>query len=430
MFQSGSVPFNTDAIPLSSMSTSSIDSEDISPQKPSSFSRVPSQSRWQSFTSPVRQFVDNNTGLLLVACSQLFSSCMGVIVKKLNSLDPPVHPLELVWVRMIITWSCCVAYMKYMDIPDAVLGPKGIRLLLVFRGFCGFFSLFGNYFSLQYLSLSDSTVLQFLAPMCTAIVAAIVLKEEFKRGQAVASLCCLFGVILIARPQFIFGDTSRNAPPLGDVTEGVIPGPNMPVPATPAQRLSAVIAALISVAGATCVYTTIRAIGKRAHPLHNLTAFSSQCVVASTVLLFTFQVPIVFPTSLVFVLALLAIGFLGFMGQILMTMGVQREAAGRATMAIYIQIIFATINDIVFFNTTPGVLSIVGTVIIMTSAIYVALSKHSGGGSADDPKSSSPEEAALEEGLLANQDEDEERKDDELRVDIKGIVTQGSPRSL
>ena len=29
--------------------------------------------------------------------------------------------------------------------------------------------------------------------------------------------------------------------------------------------------------------TTIRAIGKRAHPLHNLVSFSSQCVIVSTV---------------------------------------------------------------------------------------------------------------------------------------------------
>lgn len=29
--------------------------------------------------------------------------------------------------------------------------------------------------------------------------------------------------------------------------------------------------------------TTIRAIGKRAHPLHNIVYFSSQCVIVSTV---------------------------------------------------------------------------------------------------------------------------------------------------
>ena len=50
-----------------------------------------------------------------------------------------------------------------------------------------FTGLSGSYFSLQYLSVSDATVLQFLAPMCTGIVGALVLKEHFSRSQAFAS---------------------------------------------------------------------------------------------------------------------------------------------------------------------------------------------------------------------------------------------------
>ena len=50
-----------------------------------------------------------------------------------------------------------------------------------------FTGLSGSYFSLQYLSVSDATVLQFLAPMCTGIVGALVLKEHFTRSQAFAS---------------------------------------------------------------------------------------------------------------------------------------------------------------------------------------------------------------------------------------------------
>lgn len=50
-----------------------------------------------------------------------------------------------------------------------------------------FTGLSGSYFSLQYLSVSDATVLQFLAPMCTGVVGALVLKEHFTRSQALAS---------------------------------------------------------------------------------------------------------------------------------------------------------------------------------------------------------------------------------------------------
>ncbi|KAL6310220.1 hypothetical protein BKA93DRAFT_754933 [Sparassis latifolia] len=371
-----------------------------------------------------------STGLLLVASSQAFGSLMSVVVKKLNGFDPPVHPLELIWVRMVITWTCCVTYMSIKKIQDPILGPKGIRILLAFRGFCGFFGLFGSYYSLQYLTLSDSTVLQFLAPMCTAVTGAIILKEEFKCSQAVASLCSLVGVVLIARPQFLFGSASVDTVP--DVTEGIA---GAVITATPAQRLGAVAASLMGVLGATGASdTTIRAIGKRAHPMHNIVAFSSQCVITSTILILVLRVHIVLPTSLLFLAMLLAIGFLGFMGQMLMTMGLQRETAGRGTMAIYVQIIFATIYDRIFFNSTPSLLSVIGTVIIMTSAIYVALTKQNSNAGKTNEESS--DDAALEEGLLSHQDEEtEELKESETVVseqpveDTKRPLPEGSGKS-
>jgi drug/metabolite transporter (DMT)-like permease len=88
-------------------------------------------------------------------------------------------------------------------VPDPFLGPKGIRLLLAFRGFSGcvvlfiaiesvptaphrFVGLFGLYSSLQYLSLSDATVLTFLTPFTTAIAGALILKETSTRKEAFA----------------------------------------------------------------------------------------------------------------------------------------------------------------------------------------------------------------------------------------------------
>jgi len=85
--------------------------------------------------------------------------------------------------------------------------------------------LFGVYYSLQYLSLSDATVLAFFAPTCTAIAGAIFLGESFKLRDATASckrsyeaveirwipyrswilVVSFAGVVLIARPVTLFG---------------------------------------------------------------------------------------------------------------------------------------------------------------------------------------------------------------------------------
>ena len=97
-----------------------------------------------------------------------------------------------------------LSFSLLTGVPVLFFGPKGVRLLLTFRGFCGygrtsvalslqlklsscrFFALVGMYYSLQYLSLPDATVLTFLAPLCTGMAGALFLREIFTRRQALA----------------------------------------------------------------------------------------------------------------------------------------------------------------------------------------------------------------------------------------------------
>jgi hypothetical protein len=52
-------------------------------------------------------------------------------------------PWEIIFVRMGITFLGCFYYMRWANIPEPLLGPKGVRGLLVLRGVVGFFGLFG-----------------------------------------------------------------------------------------------------------------------------------------------------------------------------------------------------------------------------------------------------------------------------------------------
>jgi drug/metabolite transporter (DMT)-like permease len=82
----------------------------------------------------------------------------------------------------------------------------------VLRGVAGFIAISGTYFSLQHLSLSDAMVLKFFVPFLTGISGAIFLKEPYTIKEILAGLCSFFGVILIARPQFLFGSPHSNQP--------------------------------------------------------------------------------------------------------------------------------------------------------------------------------------------------------------------------
>ncbi|KAL0948222.1 hypothetical protein HGRIS_010826 [Hohenbuehelia grisea] len=367
---------------------------------------------------------ERNTGLFLVIGSQAFLAFMNVAVKKLNSLDPPVPPLELIAVRMAITYVCCMAYMLIRNVDDPWIGPKGVRLLLVFRGFTGFFGLFGVYYSLQYLSLSDATVLTFLSPLCTAIAGSLLLGEKFHRREVFAGLFSLFGVVLIARPEFIFGSASHSSMPGGN---GHLDGSES---ATPAQRLGAVGVALLGVLGATGAYTTLRAIGKRAHPMHSMTSFSAQCIIVSSIGMTVNKTQVVVPTRLEWLALLLMIGLFGFIAQTLLTMGLQRETAGRGAMAIYTQVIFAGILERIFFHSEASILSGMGTFIIIASALYVALTKESESGSKGKPiVLEHLNEARLEEGLLQGQPTSDEREA-LPRIVTSPSMKRASPREI
>ncbi|KAM6499707.1 drug/metabolite transporter superfamily [Amanita muscaria] len=297
---------------------------------------------------------------------------MNAAVKQLSTIDPPVSALQMILVRTGITYGCLLVCMIATGVEDPILGPEGVRMILVFRGISGFIGLFGVYFSLQYLSLSDATVLTFITPLCTTAAGAIFLQENFRLSQALAGVVSLVGVVLIARPPFLFKGNSISTDP-----------PIPPIPAidtfsdegSAGMRLIAVGIALVGVLGTTSAYIIICAIGKRAHTLHIMGSYASQSVIVTALGMVITKTPFVVPSRLEWFSLLLVVGIFGFVSQVLLIMGLQREAAGRASMAVYTQIVFATIFQLIIFHTYPSRLSILGTVLILSSALYVAMTK-------------------------------------------------------
>jgi len=138
---------------------------------------------------------------------------------------------------------------------------------------------------LLYLPLADATVITFLSPGISCWICSILIKEPFTRIERRATLISLIGVVLIARPTSFFGHAGTTSPASG--TDDVAPaGPSDASnyeDVTPAQRLTAVGLALMGVCGSVTAYTTIRWIGKRAHPLISVNYFAVWCTLVSLV---------------------------------------------------------------------------------------------------------------------------------------------------
>jgi hypothetical protein len=99
----------------------------------------------KTFKGKATAFWHRNYGLFLVALSQLFGALMNVTTRLLELEGDGMHPLQILFARMSLTMMFCVAWMWWKKVPDFLLGEKGIRWLLIARGFSGFFGIYGMY---------------------------------------------------------------------------------------------------------------------------------------------------------------------------------------------------------------------------------------------------------------------------------------------
>jgi len=89
------------------------------------------------------------------------------------------------------------------------LGPTEKRLVLSIRGLTGMLTLLFTYFSIQFLNVSDVESLSQCNTLITAVLGRILLKEKLTIWHLVSILLTFTGVMLILRPQFLFGFESE-----------------------------------------------------------------------------------------------------------------------------------------------------------------------------------------------------------------------------
>ncbi|KAM0294450.1 hypothetical protein ACHAPM_011259 [Fusarium culmorum] len=200
--------------------------------------------------------------------------------------------------------------------------------------------------------------------------------EPFTLNEALAGLIAFTGVLFVARPAFIFPQNDSFLTGSSSDNESAAKGILSAVKATPHERTIAICCSIFGSIAAATAYSTIRVIGKRAHSLVSVNYFAVLATISSF-LIITIHPDLQFeaPKSLAEWAILLSIGVSGFLFQVLLTEGLQREKAGRATNLIYVQLVYAVIIDRVIWGTVPPPASFIGSALIIGSAIWVALQK-------------------------------------------------------
>jgi len=244
------------------------------------------------------------------------------------------------------------------------------------------------FWALSHMQLSDATIIIFTNPIFTALAAAVFLGERFGVHQGAAALLCFVGVILVARPAFIFGDSVEHGASPADSSDTATLGGA----AFTASRWFAIVAALLSAIIASFAYLSIRKL-KGVNTMVVVAVYGAFGFVLSLVMLFSLQswTP---PTSVAQWCMLLGIGVLGFLAQWLLNGGMQREQAGIGSLMRNIDVACAFLWQATILQQDVSLWAVGGALLVLGGAGWVMWQKARGA----PAKHSTPPTAPEEEG--------------------------------
>lgn len=276
-------------------------------------------------------------GLYYIAGSALFFSWMTLLAKLAGERIPT---MEVVFVRSVLMTVSTLGILKWQGISPSGKDKK----TLLMRAVVGVTALSLFYFALPRIPLGDATALFYMTPIWTALIASVVLKERTARLVFLGMGISLLGVVLIAKPTVLFGS-------------GVSELDTIAVVAT-------VAASMLS----GFVYVLVRKLRVSDAPLVIIFWLSWVGILGALPFVL---VDWVWPTTIEW-LYLAGVGVTTLIAQIFLTLGLHREAAGRAMSIGYLQVVFAFIWGAMVFGTIPDLWSLIGAAAIVGSVLLIA----------------------------------------------------------
>lgn len=212
------------------------------------------------------------------------------------------------------------------------------------------------------MPLADASVIVFSTPVFVSIFARLFLREPCSAFHVFTVSLTLFGVLLITRPPFIFGDF---VPSLSDEQAAF--------EQTDDYNVWGPIAAFSSTLFGANAYVALRAL-KGLHFSVIMTNFGAFALVYTLVICWWNGV-LCLPVCSVDRWLIVALGVFSFLGQILLTVSLQMEQAGFVAIARSADIVFAFIWQIIFFGESPNGYSVAGALLVVFSVALTAVKK-------------------------------------------------------
>ena len=275
-------------------------------------------------------------GLRYMVLAAFFFSLMALLVKIAGQRLPSA--------QLVLARSVVGVVLSYWMLRRAGVASWGNRKgLLVFRGLAGFAALLCFFYALTKLPLAETTVIVYISPVFTAILAALFLKETLRANEIAGLVISTAGLLLVAQPAFLFGTSADSL------------------------DLFAVGIAVVGAVFTSAAYVTVRKLRETEHHLVVVFYFPLVATPASVPLMIP---DALWPTPLEWAM-LLGIGVFTQIAQVYLTKGLHVEKAGRALSMSYVQIVFAALWGFLFFSKIPNAFGILGALLVVAGTLAV-----------------------------------------------------------
>lgn len=284
-------------------------------------------------------------GVIFIILSALSFTGMNTFVRLAGDLPT----MQKVFFRNFV--AMIFAFAAMVKAGDSFKPQKGSVKYLLIRSAAGLAGVFGNFYALDKIELSNASMLNKMSPFFALVFSAIFIKEKVKPKQAVAIAVAFIGALFIIKPTFGNAD------------------------------LLASLAGFAGGMAAGGAYTCVRWLGIKGENGRLIVLFFSvfSCVLTVPYLIFDYHYMTAFQWF-----ALLMAGVFAAGGQFSITAAYTHAPSREISVYDYSQIIFAAVVGFFVFGDIPDVWSFVGYFIIIAMAVWMfvynnrqgALKKH------------------------------------------------------
>lgn len=273
---------------------------------------------------------DKKQGILYIIMAGLFFALMTFFVRMAGNLPT----MQKAFFRNAV--AAVAALLLLARSEEGFKIKKSSWRDLFLRSFFGTMGLICNFYAVDRLAIADANILNKLSPFFAIIMSYFILKEKANKTEWLCVVVAFIGALFVVKPSMDM------------------------------QFVNAMIG-MLGGFGAGVAYTFVRKLGKAGErgPVIVMCFSVFSCIVTAPFLIIGAK-----PMLLYQIVMLLLAGAAATGGQLSITKAYTKAPAKEISVFDYSQVVFAAALGLIFLGQIPDLMSIIGYVIIIGSAVF------------------------------------------------------------